>query len=447
MNGTAPSVCVLVHAHPDFSKGGGETAAYRQFTTLREEGWRTWYVAAADLGRAPADSGQAAIVAPYAPDEYLFAHAGMAEDRLFWEDAGARRALVEFLAGLGADVYHFHHYWRLGADLIADLAEARPDARLVITLHEMLAICAHHGQMVRTQGRDLCHRASPIRCAACYPVRAPEHFVLRHGYLLAALRRFHAAICPSAFIRDRYRDWGLCPDVMPVLDNYLGSRLMSAPPGPADLPAPLNAPPGSFGFFGQPTEFKGLDILLRGFALALRGAPALTLAVFGCGRPEVVRMFPELDTVLEALGPSVTLFGRYDGEEVLELMRMVGWVVVPSIWWENSPVVIQEARRAGVPLLVSDIGGMAEKVAPGVDGLHFKRGSPVDLARAMRQAAVPETRARLGASIREVIGKAEFLAGMRQAYGFGEAGPVSPLSCAASSRIVMHDHGDDDRKV
>ncbi len=316
----------------------------------------------------------------------------------------------------------------------------------MITLHEMLAICAHHGQMVRTQGRELCHGASPIRCAACYPVRAPEHFVLRRATLLAALRRCHAVICPSEFIRGRYRDWGLRTDPMLVLENTLGSRLLAVPRGSArpdaawpDAARADAAAAGSFDFFGQPTEFKGLDILLRGFALALREAPGLTLSVFGCARPEIVRMFPDLDAVLEALGPSVTLFGRYDGDEVLALMRLVGWVVVPSIWWENSPVVIQEARRAGVPLLVSDIGGMAEMVQPGVDGLHFKRGSPVDLARAMRQAAVPETRARLGASVREVIGEAVFLAGLRRAYGVAEQGP----SCTPSRDLEFHDHGDD----
>lgn len=150
-------------------------------------------------------------------------------------------------------------------------------------------------------------------------------------------------------------------------------------------------------------------------------------------------MFPELDAVLDALGPSVTLFGRYDGDEVLELMRTVGWVVVPSIWWENSPVVIQEARQAGVPLLVSDIGGMAENVLPGVDGLHFRRGSPVDLARAMRQAAMAETRARLGASVREVIGRVEFLAGLRQAYGLDAGEAPQP----ASRIMAFHDHDGD----
>ena len=55
-------------------------------------------------------------------------------------------------------------------------------------------------------------------------------------------------------------------------------------------------------------------------------------------------------------------------------MAEIDWVVVPSIWWENSPLVIQEAFLHGRPVICSDIGGMAEKVRHGVDGLHFRVG-------------------------------------------------------------------------
>ncbi|MCZ8109179.1 MAG: glycosyltransferase, partial [Burkholderiales bacterium] len=56
------------------------------------------------------------------------------------------------------------------------------------------------------------------------------------------------------------------------------------------------------------------------------------------------------------------------------------WIIVPSIWWENSPVVIQEALAIGKPVLCSRIGGMAEKVEDGVTGAYFEAGSASDLA-------------------------------------------------------------------
>ena len=62
-------------------------------------------------------------------------------------------------------------------------------------------------------------------------------------------------------------------------------------------------------------------------------------------------------------------------------------IVTPSIWWENSPLVIQEAFAAGKPVICSDIGGMAEKVRHGVDGLHFETGNPGHLAQLLARLA------------------------------------------------------------
>jgi glycosyltransferase involved in cell wall biosynthesis len=403
----AEAVCIVVHAHPDFSKGGGETAAYREFQTLRAAGRQVCLVAAAEMGAA----GE--LIAQHAPDEHLFAIGGMSEDRLWWSDIADRRALVRFLAAQPVGVFHFHHLWRIGLDLVAELMEVRPEARFVVTLHEMLAICAHHGQMIRTRGRELCRGFAPTQCAGCFPDRAARHFALRRASFLAVLRRFDAVVYPSDFMRRRFRDWGLEPACELVLENYLGDAL-------AGLPRRVlrdAALGGSFAFFGQPTPFKGLDVLVRGFALALAGTPGLSLSVFGCEREDVARMFPEVVAALDRAGPAVSFFGRYDQAEVLDLMQGVGWVVVPSIWWENSPVVIQEAMRAGTPLLVSDIGGMAEKVRPGVDGLHFKRGSPQDLARVLRLAAEPGRQAAMSATLGDSPGREAFLAGLEGAFG------------------------------
>ena len=60
-------------------------------------------------------------------------------------------------------------------------------------------------------------------------------------------------------------------------------------------------------------------------------------------------------------------------------------IVVPSIWTENSPLVIHEALQAGVPVITADVGGMAEHVRDGSNGLLFRHRDPDDLARAMQR--------------------------------------------------------------
>ena len=81
-------------------------------------------------------------------------------------------------------------------------------------------------------------------------------------------------------------------------------------------------------------------------------------------------------------------------------MAAVDWVVVPSVWWENAPLVILEAFRHGRPVICGGIGGMAEMVRDGVDGLHAPVGDPAGLAAVLRRAAErPEMWDRLASGI------------------------------------------------
>ena len=96
----------------------------------------------------------------------------------------------------------------------------------------------------------------------------------------------------------------------------------------------------------------------------------------------------------------MSLVGRYQPEALPRLMAGVDWVVVPSIWWENSPLVIQEAFLHGRPVICSDIGGMAEKVTDGINGLHFSARDAVSLASTLRRAVTtPELWGSLRAGI------------------------------------------------
>jgi glycosyltransferase involved in cell wall biosynthesis len=79
------------------------------------------------------------------------------------------------------------------------------------------------------------------------------------------------------------------------------------------------------------------------------------------------------------------LHGAYDPEEMPKLMAGIDWVVMGSVWWENSPLVIQEAYKYGRPVICPDIGGMAEKVVPGEGGLHYRARDSVSLSSVIRR--------------------------------------------------------------
>ena len=81
-----------------------------------------------------------------------------------------------------------------------------------------------------------------------------------------------------------------------------------------------------------------------------------------------------------------------------EHLSRVDVLVLPSVWLENSPLVIKEAFAAGVPVVTSDLGGMAELVRRDVDGLLFEPGNADALAVAATAAPIGAGAARAAAS-------------------------------------------------
>ena len=77
----------------------------------------------------------------------------------------------------------------------------------------------------------------------------------------------------------------------------------------------------------------------------------------------------------------VEWLGGVAHERVPALLASIDVLVVPSIWIENSPFVIKEAFAAGLPVVASNLGGMAELVQDGRNGLLFTAGDPADLRR------------------------------------------------------------------
>ncbi len=392
-------VLVISHGHPAFSIGGAEVASHAMFRAIQATGTdEAFYLARA----APPMRRHAAtpLLSLRQGEREVFLHTDAWDE--FWLSNGGLAdrdgAFAAYLAQIRPDVVHFHHVIGLGVEAIALVRRQLPAARIVLTFHEYLSICPNHGQMIKTKRRTLCHEASPAACNGCFPERSPAELFQREQHLKNHLLLADAFVSPSQFLVDRYRAWGLPAARFRVIENGLDSH-----PVP---PRPL--PPGGrrdrFAFFGQITEFKGLQVLLE----AVLRVPDdvwgdATLNVFGGNlefQPEAFRT--QFAQLVERAGRRARFHGSYRPEDLPRLIAGVDWVVMPSIWWENSPVVIQEAFLHRRPPIVSDIGGMAEKVHDGINGLHFHVGSPESLADQLGRALQePGLWARLAASAPE----------------------------------------------
>ena len=79
-------------------------------------------------------------------------------------------------------------------------------------------------------------------------------------------------------------------------------------------------------------------------------------------------------------GLDVTFHGPFDSKDIGSVLETLDAVIVPSIWWESHGMVVREAKLAGLPVIVSDHGALAEPVEHGINGLLFKPGN----ARSLR---------------------------------------------------------------
>jgi len=283
---------------------------------------------------------------------------------------------------LRPDVVHFHSYFSMGVELFKEVKNQFPEVPVLMTLHEYGAICRAHGQMVKEKTFKLCYGASPVECHVCQnPAPHPSRFKLREIYIKKAFESVDAFISPSRFLIERFVEWGIPRDKLTFIEN--GQAAASALP---ERSRPSGQLRNRFAYFGRITPYKGLSLLLDAFR-DLDGGLGAVLDIYGDHSDLAQDRFNgEIQPRLERLGGKARFHGPYTQEKIPELMAATDWVVVPSIWWENSPLVIQEAFVHGRPVISSDIGGMAEKVRQGENGLNFKVGNSRDLTDTLTRA-------------------------------------------------------------
>lgn len=376
----------LCHAHPDLQAGGTEIFAQSLFRALRNGGAEGVFVAGTASHQRPPSPGTALQAAGGAADELLVWTAGFDSFHLSQTDLhGVVPELVHLLREVQPDVVHIHHVLQLGMEVVGLVRRVLPRARIVMTLHDFYPICAHDGQMTTTDGR-LCHTASHDACRRCLPERSATDFRLRALQVERAFAVVDRFVSPSRFLRDRYIAWGLDAGRIVVLPNGLASVAPAPHRDVAEGPAEgrSGGRRDRFAFFGHINRFKGATVALEASSRLSRARVAHALVLHGgtaFQNPEVLERFASS----LAAAPDARHCGPYRHADQSRLIAGADWVVVPSIWWENAPLVIGEAFAHRRPVICADVGGMAEMVADGVCGLHAPVGDAAGFAAAMRR--------------------------------------------------------------
>jgi len=182
-------------------------------------------------------------------------------------------------------------------------------------------------------------------------------------------------VCSTSMTKEVSRLFGLAADKVVMIPN--GISFHDQPR--RDL-VPFRARVAAVGtrllfHIGRLVPEKGAGTLLKALSL-LEKSHNVKLVIAGVGpyESELKRQADEL-----RLNNQVSFAGWISDEEAHAYYRISDCAVVPSIY-EPFGIVALEAMAAGVPLVASNVGGLAEIVQHGVSGLMAPPGDPVALA-------------------------------------------------------------------
>ena len=265
-------------------------------------------------------------------------------------------------------IWHFNDHFRRENERIAGevIDEFQPE---VVNTHDLQGIGYNLLKAVGDRGLpcvQVLHDFGFI-CLAMNMFRAGQECAYHHVacQASAAIKRRYfehikalSFVSPSAALLERYR-----PHLPPHLEAcVIPLALYFAPvPERSALPARRAEEPLRLLYVGQIEPWKGIGFLCDVLEPLAAGGN-FHLQVVGGGRllPSLRERFGE--------APWITLAGKVAAAEVGAYMAASDLLVVSSVWFENAPLVISQARQLGLPVLASRVGGLPEMVEAGVAG-------------------------------------------------------------------------------
>lgn len=315
-----------------------------------------------------------------------------------------QRAFAHVLTEELPDLVHIQHLMGLPARLVRQLHSR--NIPYVVTLHDYWYGCAN-AQLITNYDGTICDGPDWwINCGRCALARAglPDAAPLaagvapllgvRHNLLQSVLAGAAAIISPSDFVREKYAQLGLPVAKLTVVPHGIEMPDEAA----RDLLGEKRpfVPPLQIAYIGGIAWQKGVHVLVQ--AVNRLADDAARLMIYGDATA-----FPDYAARLEkeSTHPRIHLAGRLPRAQLWAALAQADVVVVPSLWYETSSLIVQEAFAAGVPVLAADIGAIPERVVDGVNGRLLPPGD-VDALHAALHALIRKP-ARL-AALRAGIG-------------------------------------------
>lgn len=279
--------------------------------------------------------------------------------------------LKEIITKENYDVVHIAHPMRLGSAIkIAALA----GLPVVLTLTDFWLMCPR-GIAVTSKGELCLNFEKGVKCIEnCYGKSFRNKIELRRSEFEELIGSANCVVAATVFLRQifliNYPDLKIdmirfgedYANVKPNMKNYSKDSTIT------------------LGFLSTLQPHKGAHVLLEAFKKA--NMNNLEVKIFG-------HYFSEINYYKELVDKynfeNVEFCGEYKYEDMSQILNDVDLIVVPSIWWENSPLVLLSALAHNVPAIVSNLGGLTEIVKDGENGFIFDAGDAESLAEVLKK--------------------------------------------------------------
>ena len=320
--------------------------------------------------------------------------------RRFLATFGDRALETNFEDVLGEvrpEIVHVEHLMGLPATFIDALRRQR--LPFIITLWDFWWICAN-AQLLTNYDQQICNGPRAyLNCARCattragkpglWPARLPLAGLLawRNRLLRQVMLDASRLIAPTEFVRRWYQEHGVSAEKLIVLPPGLEEH--RTVPRSSLQGRPLRA-----AYIGGLSWQKGVHVLVEAFGRLTERAE-LWIAGDETADPAYV------SRLRANSGPGVRFLGRLSRDQVWETLSQVDVVAVPTLWYETFSFIVSEAFAAGIPVIASSLGPLADRVRHGEDGFLAPPGD-VDAWHAALQQIIdqPQRLADLRANVR-----------------------------------------------
>jgi glycosyltransferase involved in cell wall biosynthesis/MoaA/NifB/PqqE/SkfB family radical SAM enzyme len=340
---------------------------------------------------------------PYSPD-FVIRHEKQNDNLNFYylnnpqgKDGYRHKQLDDNFAKLVSeikpDIAHIGHLNHLSTGLVDELNKQK--IPIVFTLHDFWLMCPRGQFLTRSIGKEhnfqLCSGQLDHKCASdCYRVyfsgneQNEEKDIENwsdwtHQRMIetkAIINKVDLFIAPSNYLRNRFvSDFGVPENKIIFLDYGFPTEYLT------QTEKSNEKTNFTFGYIGTHIPAKGLNQLIEAFREIEEHA---TLRIYGRHNGQSTNALKLLASTSKN---KIEFVGEYINHNLAnDVFSKVDCIVVPSIWAENSPLVIHEAQSCKVPLITADFGGMIEYVKHKVNGLLFEHRNTNSLKEQLRFA-------------------------------------------------------------